>query len=99
MESPEEEPVSKTARDKAILETLYSTGARVSELVGMNWGDVNLDEGIVRLRGKCKKERLVPIGQLAIEAIKDYVALGSAKLSSDKAVSYSHLTLPTICSV
>ena len=86
MESPEEEPVSKTARDKAILETLYSTGARVSELVGMNWGDVNLDEGMVRLRGKGKKERLVPIGQLAIEAIKDYVALGSAKLSSDKVV-------------
>ena len=84
MESPEEEMDSKTARNKAILETLYSTGARVSELVGMNWGDVNLDEGMVRLRGKGKKERLVPIGQLAIEAIKDYVALGSAKLSSDK---------------
>ena len=85
MESPEEESGLKTARDKAILETLYSTGARVSELVGMNWGDVNLDEGMVRLRGKGKKERLVPIGQVAIEAIKDYVALGSAKLSSDKA--------------
>ncbi len=84
MESPDEEAGAKTARDRAILETLYSTGARVSELVGMNWGDVNLDDGMVRLRGKGKKERLVPIGQVAIDAIHDYVALGSAKLSADK---------------
>ncbi len=84
MESPEDEVGSKTARDRAILETLYSTGARVSELVGMNWGDVNLDDGMVRLRGKGKKERLVPIGQVAIEAIQDYVAVGSAKLFADK---------------
>jgi integrase/recombinase XerC len=84
MESPDEEAGAKTARNRAILETLYSTGARVSELVGMNWGDVNLDDGMVRLRGKGKKERLVPIGQVAIDAIHDYVALGSAKLSADK---------------
>ena len=90
MELPEEEASSKTARNRAILETLYSTGARVSELVGMNWGDVNLDEGMVRLRGKGKKERLVPIGQIAIEAIKDYIALGSAKLSLDKATGETH---------
>jgi integrase/recombinase XerC len=92
MESPEEEMDSKTARNKAILETLYSTGARVSELVGMNWGDVNLDEGMVRLRGKGKKERLVPIGQVAIEAIKHYIALGSSKLSSDKAAAEGRCT-------
>ncbi len=92
MELPEEKAGSKTARDKAILETLYSTGARVSELVGMNWGDVNLDEGMVRLRGKGKKERLVPIGQIAIEAIKDYIALGSAKLSLDKATGEKRCT-------
>ena len=92
MESPKDETGSKTARNKAILETLYSTGARVSELVGMNWGDVNLDEGMVRLRGKGKKERLVPIGQIPIEAIKDYIALGSAKLSSDKAAGEGKCT-------
>lgn len=84
MESPEEEAGSKTSRDRAILETLYSTGARVSELVGMNWGDVNLDDGMIRLRGKGKKERLVPIGQVALDAIQDYVAVGSVKLSADK---------------
>ncbi len=60
------------SRDKAILETLYSTGARVSELVGLNWNDVDLEAGIVRLQGKGKKERVVPIGDLAIDAIEEY---------------------------
>jgi integrase/recombinase XerC len=59
-------------RDQAILETLYSTGTRVSELVGMNREDVNLKDGIVRVKGKGRKERLVPIGAVALEAIKEY---------------------------
>lgn len=61
-------------RDRAILETLYSTGTRVSELVGMNWDDINLDDGIVRIRGKGRKERLVPVGAVALEAMKEYQA-------------------------
>ena len=61
-------------RDRAILETLYSTGTRVSELVGMNWEDVNLQDGIVRVRGKGRKERMVPIGAVALEAIEEYQA-------------------------
>ena len=65
------------SRDKAILETLYSTGARVSELVGLDWDDVDLEAGIVRLQGKGKKERVVPIGELAIDAIQEYRRLGS----------------------
>ncbi|HET8580380.1 MAG TPA: tyrosine-type recombinase/integrase, partial [Nitrospiraceae bacterium] len=59
-------------RDRAILETLYSTGARVSELVGINLDDLNLSDGLVRLRGKGRKERLVPVGAVAVEAIKEY---------------------------
>jgi integrase/recombinase XerC len=59
-------------RDRAILETLYSTGTRVSELVGMNREDVNLKDGIVRVRGKGRKERLVPIAAVALEAITEY---------------------------
>ncbi|MEP6887711.1 MAG: tyrosine recombinase XerC [Nitrospirales bacterium] len=61
-------------RDRAILETLYSTGTRVSELVGMNWDDINLCDGIVRVRGKGRKERLIPIGAVALDAIKEYQA-------------------------
>ncbi len=60
------------ARNQAMLETLYSSGARVSELVGLNWDDVDLEGQAMRLRGKGKKERRVPIGTVAIEAILHY---------------------------
>jgi integrase/recombinase XerC len=71
MEFPEGDSL-RAVRDRAILETLYSTGARVSELVGVNEDDLNLTEGLVRLRGKGRKERIVPIGAVAVEAIQEY---------------------------
>jgi integrase/recombinase XerC len=61
-------------RDCALLETLYSTGARVSELVGINLDDLRGSEGLVHLRGKGRKERIVPIGEVALEAIHNYRA-------------------------
>jgi integrase/recombinase XerC len=61
-------------RDRALLETLYSTGARVSEAVGMNVGDLDEANGLVHLRGKGRKERVVPIGEVAIQAIRRYRA-------------------------
>lgn len=60
-------------RDRAILETLYSTGIRVSELVGLNLEDVDFISNIVKVSGKGKKERLVAIGDQALTAIKNYV--------------------------
>jgi integrase/recombinase XerC len=60
-------------RDRALLETLYSTGARVSELVGINLEDLRLSEGLVHLRGKGRKERIVPIGDMALRAIQSYL--------------------------
>jgi tyrosine recombinase XerC len=60
-------------RDKAILETLYSTGVRVSELVGLNVEHIDFISGVVRVFGKGKKERLAPIGDKALRVIKSYL--------------------------
>ena len=59
-------------RDVAVLETIYSCGLRISELCGLRVEDVNFSEQIVRVRGKGKKERLVPIGAPALKAMEDY---------------------------
>ncbi len=62
-------------RDIAVLETIYSCGLRVSELCGLRVDDLDWSEQIVRVRGKGKKERLVPIGQPALKAIQNYWAV------------------------
>ncbi|MEQ1827972.1 MAG: tyrosine recombinase XerC [Pirellula sp.] len=62
-------------RDIAILEVIYSAGLRVSELVGMNDRDLDFDEGVVRIRGKGRKERFGAIGDYAANAIHKYVAV------------------------
>ena len=62
-------------RDRAILELLYSSGIRVSELVGLNPDRVDLDLGIIKVMGKGRKERIVPIGTKAIEALKSYAKI------------------------
>ena len=59
-------------RDKAMLEVMYSAGLRVSEIVGMNDRDIDYEEGVVRVRGKGRKERFGAIGKFADQALKDY---------------------------
>jgi integrase/recombinase XerC len=61
-----------SARDKAMLEVLYSSGIRVSELVELEMADLDLQEGVLRVKGKGRKDRLTPIGSQAIKAIQRY---------------------------
>ncbi len=63
------------ARDRAILETLYSTGIRVSELVGINFGDIDETGQAIIIRGKGRKERIVPLGSHAMSAIGHYLQI------------------------
>lgn len=60
-------------RNRAVLETLYSTGIRVAELAGMNVGNVDFEKGLVRVVGKGNKERLAPVGKKALNAIQAYL--------------------------
>lgn len=60
-------------RDRALVEFLYATGARVSEAVGLKFEDIDLSESVVRLSGKGQKQRLVPIGKCAVRALRDYL--------------------------
>ena len=72
-----ESPPSTNAsgvRDRAILETMYSAGLRVSELVGLSIEDIDFSSGLVRVRGKGRKERLSPLGSYAQKAIKDWLS-------------------------
>lgn len=61
-------------RDRAMLETLYATGLRVSELVGLKLHEVSFDMGVLRVFGKGSKERLVPLGEQAIDWLRVYLA-------------------------
>jgi integrase/recombinase XerC len=70
-------------RDIAILEVMYSAGMRVSELVGTNDRDIDFDEGVVRIRGKGRKERFGAIGGFAAKALKRYFAVRTRKDHGD----------------
>ena len=70
----------RALRDHAILETLYATGVRISELVGLDREDLDLEDGLVRVFGKGSKERVVPIGRSARQAIVEYLARGRPAL-------------------
>src|SRR3972149_8044065 len=61
-------------RDRAILETFYSAGLRIGEIVAINIEDLNLSEGLIKVKGKGRKERIVPVGKKAVDAIKKYLA-------------------------
>ncbi|GAA2069609.1 site-specific tyrosine recombinase XerD [Aeromicrobium halocynthiae] len=70
------------SRDRALLEILYGTGARISEAVGLDVDDLDVDEGTALLRGKGGKQRIVPVGSYALEAVVDYLRSSRPRLVS-----------------
>lgn len=74
-------------RNRAILETLYSTGMRVGELVGMNVANIDFGKGLARVLGKGNKERLAPIGEKALRSIQDYLDKRCSETAGSKKAS------------
>jgi len=80
-------------RNRAMLELLYATGIRVSELVSLNVGDVHLDMGYLRCIGKGSKERIIPVGSMAIRSLREYLEKGRPRLvrnESTRALFVNH---------
>jgi integrase/recombinase XerC len=75
----------RRARDRAILEVLYGAGLRIGELVTLDLPDVDLAEGLARVRGKGRKERVVPVGRTAVAALTDYLAARAALQAGPRA--------------
>jgi len=78
-------------RDKAMLELLYATGMRVSELIGLRWEDFEINLGVVRCRGKGNKERLIPVGKPALRAVEAYVQHGRPGFAKKRNASFLFL--------
>jgi site-specific recombinase XerD len=71
-------------RDRAVMETLYSTGARVSELVGLDVGDIDFISGVLKVMGKGSKERMLPVGEQALAAVRKYIDKRASSRVRDK---------------
>jgi integrase/recombinase XerD len=79
-------------RDRAMLEVLYASGLRVSELCGLGVADVNVDLGVLRTTGKGNKQRLVPVGREARKAVESYLRTGRSQLLKGRASRYLFVT-------
>lgn len=73
-------------RDRAVLELLYSSGIRVAELGGLDLKDLDAEDGLIRVRGKGKKERVVPVGSKALKAMEDYLGESGGRSGEERAI-------------
>ncbi|HUS04957.1 MAG TPA: site-specific tyrosine recombinase XerD [Bryobacteraceae bacterium] len=80
------------SRDRAMLELLYATGLRVSELCAVELAGLRLDQGLVKVTGKGNKERIVPVGRSAISALSGYLASGRPQLLKSRGSKYVFVT-------
>lgn len=80
-------------RDRALLETLYATGCRASEVVGLKTNDVYLDSAFLKCNGKGSKQRVVPLGKPAVKALKAYLADGDRSKVKDRPSAAGHVFL------
>lgn len=79
-------------RDKAMIETLYATGLRVSELVNLKFEQISFRQGVVRIIGKGSKERLVPVGEIAMNWLEGYIAQPRKTLLGERQCDYLFVT-------
>ncbi|MDA8169707.1 MAG: site-specific tyrosine recombinase XerD [Nitrospiraceae bacterium] len=94
LSSGEAGPAKKlfSARDRAMIELMYSSGLRVSELVGLRLQDLNLEAGFLRVQGKGSKERVVPVGGRAVRILKDYISGQRARTLRGRPSDYIFVT-------
>ncbi len=75
-------------RDRTMLEVLYATGLRVSELVGLKYNAVNLNQGVIRVLGKGNRERLIPLGEEAVRWLKEFISGARNEILLDRTTDY-----------
>jgi integrase/recombinase XerD len=76
------------ARDRTMLEVLYATGLRVSELVTLKYSQLNLNQGVLRVHGKGDRERLIPLGEEAVRWLREFIGTGRGEILLDRSTDY-----------
>jgi integrase/recombinase XerD len=76
------------ARDRTMLEVLYATGLRVSELVSLKYSQLNLNQGVLRVHGKGDRERMIPLGEEAVRWLREFIGSGRGEILLDRSTDY-----------